>query len=72
MTTPRTCPERPELEARDLSAMVVFEPGCGDCWVCCQPASYLDLSFEAPVCGAICVWAAWEALRLHDTPWRAW
>lgn len=42
------------------------------CWVCQEPADYLDLSFEAPVCGGICVWAAWEAMRLHDTKWRAW
>lgn len=60
-----------EVKARhDLTAMVVFEPNVGDCWMCGARAHYVDLSFEAPVCGGICVWAAWEALRLHDTPWR--
>jgi hypothetical protein len=56
----------------DLSDMVVFEANVGDCWVCGAQAHYLDLSFDAPVCGGVCVWASWEALRLHDTPWRAW
>jgi len=42
------------------------------CWVCGGPADWVDVSFEAPVCGGICIWAAWEALRLHDTSWRAW
>lgn len=61
------------LAAHDLSPTVVFEPKLASiCWVCDGPADYLDLSFEASVCGGICVWAAWEALRLHDTPWRAW
>lgn len=57
---------------QDLSDLVVYEPDAGTCWVCNSPAQYLDLDFEAPVCGGICVWAGWEALRLHDTPWRAW
>jgi hypothetical protein len=42
------------------------------CWVCADPAWYVDVYFEAPVCGAVCWWAAWEAFRLHDTPFRAW
>lgn len=46
--------------------------GRGNCWVCGASAPYVDVYFEAPVCGAICSWASWEALRLHDTPWRAW
>lgn len=42
------------------------------CWVCGESAQYVDLCFEAPVCGGTCIWAAWEAMRLHDTKWRAW
>ncbi len=42
------------------------------CWVCGEEAWYADINFQAPVCGGICVWASWEAMRLHDTPWRAW
>jgi hypothetical protein len=56
----------------DLSPTVLWEPTGRPCWVCGQKANYIDLSFEAPVCGAICEWAGWEAMRLHDTPWRAW
>lgn len=56
----------------DLSDSVVWQPGVGSCWVCGEPADYADLTFMAPVCGGICEWAGWEAMRLHDTPWRAW
>jgi hypothetical protein len=61
-----------EKEDRDLTGDVVHEPGVGRCWVCDGPADYLDLSFEAPVCGGICVWAAWAAYGLANRgrdPW---
>jgi hypothetical protein len=57
----------------DLNIMTLYEaPGFAPCWVCGQPADYISLSWEAAICGGICDWAAWEAMRLHDTPWRAW
>lgn len=61
----------PALEAMNAGD-VIYWPRAGHCWVCGARAHYLDLTFNAAVCGGICVWAAWEAMRLHDTRWRAW
>jgi hypothetical protein len=47
-------------------------PTPGICWVCGRTALYADFNFMAYVCGGTCIWAAYEAMRLHDTKWRAW
>lgn len=51
---------------------LTYEPQPGKCWVCGEPAHWASFYWYDYVCGAICDWAAWEAMRLHDTPWRAW
>lgn len=61
----------PAIEAMDVGD-VLYWPRAGTCWVCGDVAHYADLTFNAPVCGGICIWAGWQAMRLHDTPWRAW
>lgn len=61
----------PTLEAMDVGD-VLYWPRAGTCWVCGATAHFQDLTFVAPVCGGICIWAGWQALRLHDTLWRAW
>lgn len=61
----------PAIDALDVGS-VQYWPLAGHCWVCGERAHYIDLDFQAAVCGGICIWAGWEALRLHDTPWRAW
>lgn len=53
--------------------MLTFEIDIPEqCWVCGSEARYVDLNFEAPVCGGTCIWAAYEAMRLNNTIWRAW
>lgn len=61
----------PTIDVMDVG-MFIYWPRAGWCWVCGDRAHYMDLDFNAAVCGGVCSWAAWEAMRLHDTPWRAW
>ena len=63
------------IEKMERAGLILVGPWYDEtykCWVCGERALFGDIYFIAPCCGAICQWAAWEALRLHDTPWRAW
>jgi hypothetical protein len=47
--------------------------GHRSCFVCEQQTVYVDINFEAHICGGICEWAAWEAYGMalrERNPWR--